>query len=173
MIQTTRDNDFLKGDNPETSQPTAYMQRTKDFYAAQGFERAYVWAHHETTPFAPLAKPLKNCRLGIVTTAALHDRKATDTRSTACTPIEPAPERLWGNDLAWDKTVTHMDDLGSFFPLDALKRMVTSGTLGSLTKRFCCVPTDYSQRRTTEVDAPQILKWLREDGADIALLVPL
>jgi hypothetical protein len=149
------------------------MQRTKDFYAAQGFERAYVWAHHNEVPFSRLRKPLKECRLGIVTTAALYDRKATDTRSTACARIDPAPQQLWGNDLAWDKTVTHMNDIGSFFPLEALKAIVAAGILGGLTNRFCCVPTDYSQRRTTEVDAPQILDWLREDGADIALLVPL
>ncbi len=153
--------------------PTAYMQRTREFYAAQGFARSYVWAHHDTTPFTPLAKPLEQCRLGIVTTAALHDRKSTDPRPTACARIDPAPERLWGNDLAWDKTVTHMDDLGSFFPLAPLRAAVRQGRLGGLTERFYCVPTDYSQRQTTEVDAPQILRWLREDGADAAMLVPL
>lgn len=153
--------------------PTSYMQRTRDFYAAQGFERAYVWAHHETTPFLPVRKPLSECRLGIVTTAALHDRKATDVRTTACAPIDPPPGRLFGNDLAWDKTVTHMDDLGSYFPLAPLRDAVKDGRLGALTERFYCVPTDYSHRRTREVDAPQILHWLQEDHADIALLVPL
>ena len=153
--------------------PTSYMQRTREFYAAQGFDRAYVWAHHDQTPFTPLHKPLADCRLGIVTTAALHDRQATDTRTTDCAPLHPPPERLWGNDLAWDKTVTHMDDIDSYFPLRALQAAVDEGRLGSLTDRFYCVPTDYSQRRTLEVDAPRILEWLREDGADIALLVPL
>lgn len=156
-----------------TTTPTGYMQRTRDFYAAQGFERAYTWAHYDQTPFTRLAKPLRQSRLGIVTTAALYERKATDTRSTACAPVDPAPERLWGNDLAWDKTVTHMDDLGSYFPLAALRSAVDAGQLGGLTSRFYCVPTEYSQRRTLDVDAPQILSWLREDDADIALLVPL
>ncbi len=149
------------------------MQRTRDFYAAQGFERAYVWTQNDTTPFTRPAKPLKDCRLGIVTTAALHERKSTDKRATACAPIEPAPKQLWGNDLAWDKTVTHMNDLGSYFPLAALKAEVSAGRLGSLTDRFYCVPTEYSQRQTIDVDAPQVLKWLQEDRADIALLVPL
>jgi len=39
--------------------------------------------------------------------------------------------------------------------------------------RFHCVPTDYSQRRTREQDAPALLERLREDAADVALLVPL
>jgi hypothetical protein len=39
--------------------------------------------------------------------------------------------------------------------------------------RFHGVPTDYSQRRTSEQDAPEILRRLREDAVDVALLVPL
>jgi D-proline reductase (dithiol) PrdB len=35
------------------------------------------------------------------------------------------------------------------------------------------VPTDYSQRKTVEQDAPQVLARLREDGADAAILCPL
>jgi len=35
------------------------------------------------------------------------------------------------------------------------------------------VPTDYSQRRTIEQDAPEVLARCREDAADVALLVPL
>jgi hypothetical protein len=35
------------------------------------------------------------------------------------------------------------------------------------------VPTEYSQRRTIEQDAPEILRRCREDEADAALLVPL
>jgi len=35
------------------------------------------------------------------------------------------------------------------------------------------VPTDYSQRRTLEQDAPEILRRCREDEVDVALLVPL
>jgi hypothetical protein len=35
------------------------------------------------------------------------------------------------------------------------------------------VPTEYSQRATSERDAPEILRRCREDGADAALLVPL
>ncbi len=45
--------------------------------------------------------------------------------------------------------------------------------MGSLAARFHGVPTDYSQRRTLENDAPEILERCREDGVDVALLVPL
>ena len=156
-----------------TDEPTRYMERTRDFYAAQGFNKAYVWAHHESASFVRLRKPLAESTLTVITTSALYDRKATDTREVASGSLREAPQHLYGNDLAWDKTVTHLNDLGSFFPYDPLQVAVASGRLGSLTSRFHCVPTEYSQRRTLGSDAPEILTRCREDGADIALLVPL
>ncbi len=152
---------------------TRYMDRTRDFYAAQGFSKAYTWAHHDSAPFQKLRKPLAESTLTVITTAALYDRKATDTREVASGSLLQAPPQLYGNDVAWDKTVTHMDDPGSFFPYDPLQAAVASGRLGALTSRFHCVPTEYSQRRTLDSDAPEILRRCREDGADIALLVPL
>jgi len=156
-----------------SGEPTRYMDRTREFYAAQGFSKAYVWAHHPSTPFQPLRKPLTESRLTVITTAALYDRQATDTRAVASGSLQTAPTHLYGNDLAWDKTVTHMNDLGSFFPYVPLRAAVSTGRLGALTNRFHCVPTEYSQRRTLDVDAPEILSRCQEDGADIALLVPL
>ncbi|MEZ5598468.1 MAG: hypothetical protein R3E84_19190 [Pseudomonadales bacterium] len=155
------------------TEPTRYIDRTRDYYAAQGFARPYVWAHFDDIPFTPPGKSLAQSRLAIVTTAALYDRRPTQPREVACAPLSPEPARLFGNDLAWDKEVTHMDDRDSYFPLRELQRAVADGRLGSLTERFYCVPTDYSQRNTSERDAPQILDWCREDGAEIALLVPL
>ena len=84
----------------------------------------------------------------------------------------PPPERLYANDLSWDKDATHMEDRGSYFPVAPLLAAREDGRIGDLAERFHCVPTDYSKRRTREVDAPEILKRCREDAADVALLVP-
>ena len=54
-----------------------------------------------------------------------------------------------------------------------LNELVRGGRIGALARRFHCAPTEYSQRRTRQTDAPEILKRCREDGADIALLVPI
>lgn len=159
--------------SPMSVQPVPYMARTRRYYEAQGFERAYVWAHFEDVPFTPLAKPLMESKLAVVSTSALYDREATDPRYVASGSMLEPPARLYANDLAWAKNVTHMDDRGSYFPVEPLKAMVAARRLGVLSERFHCAPTEYSQRRTREGDAPEILQRLREDGADIALLVPL
>ena len=83
------------------------------------------------------------------------------------------PDRLFTSDLSWDKNATNTDDLDSYFPVHHLQALEEEGRIGRLSDRFYCVPTDYSQRRTNEVDAPEILRRCREDGVDVALLMAL
>ena len=64
------------------------------------------------------------------------------------------------------------------FPANVAKISTTATIMlilciGSVAARCHGVPTEYSQRRTIERDAPEVLRRLREDGADIAMLVPL
>lgn len=151
----------------------AYMARTRTYYAAQGFERPYTYARHDDAPFAPLPRPLAQCTLGLVTTASLHPREPLEPRRVASAPCEPAPARLYTDDLSWDKEATNTDDVASFCPIAALRRLEQEGALGRVAKRFHCAPTEYSRRTTEQEDAPEILRRLRQDGADVALLVPL
>ncbi len=153
--------------------PVRYMERSREYYAAQGFEKAYTWAHFDSVPFTELSQPVSSLRLGLITTAATYARTSTDPRAVdSGSTVEP-PERLYANDLSWDKNATHLDDLGSYFPVEHLKQAVAAGRLGSVSERFYCAPTSYSQRETIEEDSPKILEMCREDGVDVALLVPL
>ena len=155
------------------AEPIAYMERTRRYYEAQGFEAAYVWAHHDDIPFAPLRKPVADSTLVLVTTMALYDRDESDVRQVASDSSREPPGRLYGDDLSWDRTATHLRDRESYLPIKALHELVRRKRIGGLAQRFHCVPTEYSQRRTRQADAPEILKRCREDGADIALLVPI
>ncbi len=157
----------------------SYIDRTREFYLAQGYERPYRWAHFEEVPFVRLSKPLAECRLTLVTTASPHhDRPPMDgvlrgAKAVWSGPIENPPERLYTDDLAWDKEATHTRDVESFLPIARLRTFATEGRIRELAQRFHGVPTDYSQRRTTEEDAPEVLRRCREDGVDAALLVAL
>lgn len=155
------------------AQPVAYMERTRQYYEAQGFEKPYQWAKSDDVPFTRLSKPVAESRLALITTASLRERHETDARAVTSGLVDQCPERLYANDLFWDRKATHLEDLNSYFPIDRLKTLVDQGRIGDLAPRFHCVPTEYSQRRTLEIDAPEILKRCREDGADLALLVPL
>lgn len=149
------------------------MERTRRYYEAQGFEKSYVWAHFDEVPFTPLTRPLAESTITILTTSSLYDRKPTDAREVASGLLAQPPDKLFGNDLSWHKKATHLDDLNSFFPIEHLAALVASGRLGRLAERFHCLPTSYSQRETLTEDAPEVLRRCRQDGVDVALMVPL
>ena len=157
----------------------SYIDRTREFYSAQGYEKPYRWARHTHAPFARLPRPLAECRVGVITTASpFRDQKPVDgvlrgSKTVWSAPSDELPERLYTDDLSWDKQATHTDDVPSFLPLPQLAEAAAAGRIGSLAPRFHGVPTDYSQRRTIEQDAPEILARCREDEVDVALLVPL
>ena len=155
----------------------SYIDRTRAFYQAQGYDNAYRWAHFDAVPFAPLPRPLAECRIALVTTASpVRDVSPGEPRGAKTVwsgSTDAQPDRLYTDDLAWDKEATHTDDVGSFLPLLPLAGYAAAGRIGSVAERFHGVPTDYSQRRTSDEDAPEVLRRCREDGVDIALLVPL
>ena len=150
------------------------MERTRAWYAAQGFEKAYAWASFETVPFTELRKPLCDSTVAIVATATPlgSDGAPVLPKRVYSGPIA-TPPGLYTDDLAWDKEATHTDDPASFLPIRALGELAAEGRIAALADRFHGVPTEYSQRRTQEIDAPEILRRCREDAVDLAVLVPL
>ena len=47
----------------------SYIDRSREYYAAQGYTKPYAWPHYDEVPFHLLRKPLAECRVGLVTTA--------------------------------------------------------------------------------------------------------
>ena len=150
-----------------------YMERTRDYYRAQGYTTDYQWAQNDETPFCKPTKPISECRVGIVTTAMPNTEIARTNRKVYSTLVSPIPESMYTEDLSWHQTVTHTNDVNSFIPLEQLMVIEDEGGIGSLATRFHSVPTEYSQRNTIENDAPEILEKLREDEGDVAILIPL
>ncbi len=155
----------------------SYIDRTREYYRAQGYEKPYAWAQHDDAPFAELSKPLSEMTVALITTASpMREDDEETTRAPKQVwsgSSEHPPEALYTDDLAWDKEATHTRDTGSFLPIAAGHEAVRAGRIARLAPRFHGVPTDYSQRRTITRDAPEILERLRQDGADAAVLVPL
>lgn len=165
--------------NPARRIFVSYIDKSREYYLAQGFGNPYRWAYNAEVPFAPLPKPLAECRIGVITTSSpwegqeeidLVDRPPKHAYAMA---TDPLPERMFTMDLSWDKEATHTDDVGSFLPLEVLATFVREGRIGGVSSRFYGVPTEYSQRKTNTVDAPAILEFCREDAVDAVVLVGL
>ena len=149
----------------------SYIDKSRTYYAAHGYERPYIWAHHRDVPFCTPTKPLAQCRIGVVTTADKASRDGPRSTKLFAAPNSEAVGLF--TETAWDRDATHMDDPETYLPIKCLRKAVRQGQIGSLSPRFYGIPTDYSQRLTTEEDAPQIAAWLREDSVDAVVLVAI
>jgi len=150
-----------------------YMERTRDYYRAQGYSSDYVWASFDDCPFTPLDKPLNQCRVAVVTTAMPDTEEGRSKRQVYLNNVDPVPDSMYTRELSWHQAVTHTDDVASFLPLQQLTALQAEGVIGSLAPHFYSVPTEYSQRNTTQQDAPEILAACQKDEVDMCILVPL
>ncbi len=163
--------------------PIRYIERTRNYYLAIGFDRPYQWAHYDDVPFTPLKKPLADSRIGIVTTAAPFQPDLPDQGPGAAynaaakfhsvySETTGAQPDLRISHIGYDRIHTTAEDMRTWFPLEKLQEAEASGRIGSIAQRFAGAPTTRSQRHTTEIDAPEILELFKQDDVDAALLVP-
>jgi hypothetical protein len=153
----------------------SYIDKSREFYAAQGYERPYRWAAPPDPPaFQALPGPLAGLRLGLVTTAfpLPPDGGEAAVEVPYAQAVEPLPTTSFTADTNRDHDAAPANERESFLPLRRLGELVAAGQLGSLSPRFYGVPFDYSQRRTVEQDAPAVLDLLRADEVDVAMLAP-
>jgi hypothetical protein len=163
--------------------PIPYLQRTRDYYQALGYGAPYEWAHYAEVPFHRLARPLAECRVAIVTTAAPYQPGRGDQGPGAPYNADAKFYAVYSGDsdtdpdlriahVAIDRQHTTGEDPASYFPLAALRRAAAAGRIGGIAARFHGVPTNRSQRTTLAVDGPEIVARCRDDAVDAVLLVP-
>lgn len=154
-----------------------YIDKTRDYYKKEGYDKPYQWAHFDEIPFARLAKPLSACRVGLVTTsemAVIGEPGAWDendaARNVYALPTSTPVETLYSKKEAYDRYATTLDDVETYLPVTRLSELVAAGRIASLAPRFQVIYSQYSQRKTLTVDAPEILRQMREDRVDVAVL---
>lgn len=163
--------------------PIAYLRRIREYYEGLGYGTPYEWAHYTDAPFAPLAKPLSECRVAIVTTAAPYQPGKGDQGPGAPYNAEPKFYKVYSGDadrdhdlrishVAIDRVHTTAEDSGTWFPLPELRRAAARGRIGALATRFHGIPTNRSHRVTIGTDCPEVVARAKEDAVDAVILVP-
>jgi hypothetical protein len=163
--------------------PIAYLERTREYYRALGYGEPYRWAHFVDVPFQPLRKPLAQCRVTLITTAAPFKPDAGDQGPGAPYNAKAKFYAVYSGDSALDHDVriahvaidrkhTTAEDPGTWFPLPELRRRAAVGRIGSVARRFHGAPTNRSQRVTLEQDCPELVARCQSDAVDAAILVP-
>ena len=162
----------------EPANHVRYIDKTRDYYEAEGYGKPYGWAHFDTIPFTPfpaVGKPLSECRVGVVTTSDMARRGAEimpddPKRLVYSLPTEIPVAELYSRKSAYDRYATTLDDVDSYLPLTHLLHFAAEGRIGAVAPRFQMIYSEYSQRKTLRVDAPEILKQMRKDRVDVAVL---
>jgi len=162
--------------------PVPYIERTRDYYSALGYVTPYEWAHYSNVPFQRLRKPLSDCRVALITTAAPFRPDKGDQGPGA--PYNAAAKffAIYSGDstsdpdlrishIAIDRKHTTAEDSATWIPLPALRRTVAKGRIGAVAPRFHGTPTRRSQRTTIDVDAVEVASRCKADHADAAILV--
>ena len=166
---TIRDNRHVPPPAGTHRRYVSYIDKSRNYYAAQGYEQPYRWAVNTETPFTRLRVELADATIGVITTSA---RTLDDQRGPFAERARPVPARMETSHLSWHKSETHTDDLGTFLPLEHLEVLTSTGEIGGVSGRFYGLPTNYSHRRTIAW-SEQIATWAHEDEVDLMLLVPL
>lgn len=134
------------------------------------------------TPWTPLSRPVRECRLALVTTGGIHLRgdRAFDMQDPEgdptfrLIPIDAAPEALEITDIYYD----HRDadrDPNLVLPLAPLHAALREGWIGSAAPEAISLMGHILGRRLEALrgqTAPEIARRLLSAGARIALLVP-
>ncbi len=168
---------------PVMTSPIHYMERTRNYYLALGYDNPYRWAHHSKVPFSPLKKPLAECMVGIVTTAAPYQPNSGDQGPGAPyngkakffevyrAPTDKDPD-LRISHIAIDRDNTSATDINSYFPLQALMRAKNTRRIAAVAPSFYGLPTDRSQNKTVEKYCRELLALSLDDKLDAVLFAP-
>lgn len=137
---------------------------------------------HDSTPWAPLSKPLSECKVALVTSAGLHLRDDKPfTRDdpggeftyrvipSDCNPADVVQSHF---SIGFDHTGIYRD-LNVTFPVDRLREMVANGEIGSLSADFYSfMGALRDASRVIEETGPEVARQLKDAGVDVVLLTP-
>lgn len=147
------------------------------------FLKTYRWRRIEPVPWTPLKKPLRDCRLVLVSSAGIvaSDQKPFDKSILGGDPsFREIPVDVDVSTLIEthrSKAFDHRgirQDLNLAFPVDRLRELTEGGRIGSLNHRHLSLMGSVTAPgRLIKKTIPLVVPRLLLDKVDIALLIPV
>lgn len=156
-----------------------YMKAIAERYGRLGY-KPYQWYEAEDAPsFAPLDKPLSECRIGVLSTAGAYVMGQVayyykDDTSTRAMPKDTPKDRIHFSHITENYLENPRRDPACMVPTEALARLEAEGAVGAVADEiFSCMGGIYSQRRVREELAPALLDAYRAQNVDAVFLIPM
>ncbi len=162
-----------------TRPPIDYVEGLATYYGAQGHP-PYQWTVNEAAPLHPLGKPVRECRVTMLTSGGMSlcsmpafDPMARNDHRLDAIPSDAATRDFQIHDAYYD----HGDadtDLNCQFPIDRLRELKDLGEIGSLAPRFWSgfMGRIYNRTKVLEESAPAFVAELQKDEVDLLIAVP-
>ena len=142
-------------------------------------------AREDPIPFAPLRKPLSECRVAVITTGGVHldDDRPFDLERERREPSWGDPSyRVLPADVDGGRVaISHLHynpddalaDLDVLFPVPLLRGLAEEGEIGAVTARHYSFMGFQLEPAALLADhLPSVIEKLREDEADAVILTP-
>jgi D-proline reductase (dithiol) PrdB len=159
------------------SEPVDYIERTREQYSALGYP-TYRWVTNEDAPpFTPLAKPLSECRVGLIASGGIYRVGQVgfhfkDDVSFRAIDIDTPAEDLRVTHFAYDMTDAR-SDVNVVFPVRTLTDLARLGRIKAVAANaYTFMGGIYSARKVRDLLAPALADRLSKDEVDVAIMVP-
>lgn len=147
------------------------------------FLKAYPWRRIDPVPWAPLRRPLADCRVALVSSAGfvLPGQERFDETIRGGDPsFREIPGDVDASrliDTHRSETFDHTGlavDPNLAFPVERIRELAERGRIGSVNRRHLSfMGSITAPGRLTGRTAPEAVRRLAEDGVDAALLIPV
>ena len=147
------------------------------------FLRTYRWRRIDPVPWAPLGKPLRDCRVAIVSSAGfvLPSQEPFDPGVRGGDPsfreIPADTDVSILVEMHRSESFDHADmrdDPNLVLPIDRMRELAERGRIGSVNRRHLSFMGGITEPgRLVEYTAPEAARRLVSDAVDAALLIPV
>jgi len=155
--------------------PVAYIEQVRRMYPN---DPPYQWTVSATSPWTPMAKPVRDCRIALISSGGIYHRtqEPFDNVKNDLTFREIQKEV----DLAdlrishYSKNSRNVQDLNTIFPLERFRELEAQGIIGELAPvAFTFMGRIFMRTKLQNEMAPHLIGRLREMNVDAAFLVPV
>ncbi|MGH7949043.1 MAG: glycine/sarcosine/betaine reductase selenoprotein B family protein [Candidatus Binataceae bacterium] len=153
--------------------PIEYIPRTRDLYSDF---IPYRWVVNETVPFTPLRKPIRDCKVALMSSGGIlyrdQPRFHREDASYRRIPKSARRDELGVWHFGYPTTDAKTDP-NCVFPLERMRELETEGVIRELSDpAFSFMGGIYSTRKVRDELAPRIVDELRKAHVDAFYLVP-
>jgi D-proline reductase (dithiol) PrdB len=152
----------------------AYIPRTRELYAGYA---PYRWVINEDVPWTPLAKPLRECKVALISSGGVHHKDQVPFHFRDDVSYYKIPRDVDIEDLCIShfgyRTDDARQDPNCVFPLERMRELAAEGVMGEFADpAYTFAGGIYSARKVRDELAPGLVEELTANRVDLFYLVP-